>query len=212
MNDNLMNYFSYGMYLLSSKNCGCIINTACQITSDVNNLIITVSVNKNNYTNEIIKKTKKLALSILSQDTDLELIKTFGFKSGTDKFNNYNYETIDDCNVLTDNIIGYLTADVIDTIDCDTHDIVIAKVNKQKVLNEENPLTYKYYKEVLKGAVNKNAPTYNKLDTDKLEKKTTASGQEVWICTICGYVHEGSLPEDFICPRCGVERKYFVKK
>ena len=25
---------------------------------------------------------------------------------------------------------------------------------------------------------------------------------EKWKCTVCGYIHEGSLPEDFVCPRC----------
>lgn len=25
---------------------------------------------------------------------------------------------------------------------------------------------------------------------------------EAWICPVCGYVYEGELPEDFICPRC----------
>ena len=27
---------------------------------------------------------------------------------------------------------------------------------------------------------------------------------EKWVCTVCGYVHEGPLPEDFECPLCGV--------
>ena len=25
---------------------------------------------------------------------------------------------------------------------------------------------------------------------------------EKWKCTECGYIHEGPLPEDFVCPRC----------
>ena len=25
---------------------------------------------------------------------------------------------------------------------------------------------------------------------------------EAWVCPVCGYVYEGELPEDFICPRC----------
>lgn len=25
---------------------------------------------------------------------------------------------------------------------------------------------------------------------------------EKWKCSICGYIHEGPLPEDFVCPRC----------
>ena len=25
---------------------------------------------------------------------------------------------------------------------------------------------------------------------------------EKWRCTVCGYIHEGPLSEDFTCPRC----------
>lgn len=25
---------------------------------------------------------------------------------------------------------------------------------------------------------------------------------EKWKCKICGYIHEGALPQDFVCPRC----------
>lgn len=35
---------------------------------------------------------------------------------------------------------------------------------------------------------------------------------EKWICTVCGYVHEGELPEDFICPLCGVGADQFEKQ
>ena len=34
---------------------------------------------------------------------------------------------------------------------------------------------------------------------------------ERWRCTICGYVHDGPLPADFICPRCKKDASYFEK-
>ena len=34
---------------------------------------------------------------------------------------------------------------------------------------------------------------------------------EKWKCTVCGYVHEGPLPADFICPRCKQPASAFVK-
>lgn len=34
---------------------------------------------------------------------------------------------------------------------------------------------------------------------------------EKWICTVCGYIHEGELPEDFECPLCGVGPDMFEK-
>jgi len=34
---------------------------------------------------------------------------------------------------------------------------------------------------------------------------------EKWKCTICGYIHEGPLPEDFVCPRCRKPASAFVR-
>ena len=31
-----------------------------------------------------------------------------------------------------------------------------------------------------------------------------------YVCTICGYVHEGELTDDFTCPICGADRSAFV--
>ena len=55
---------SYGMFVVSTKenekNIGCFVNTVIQITSE--NPIISVSINKNNYTNGVIRKTNKFAV------------------------------------------------------------------------------------------------------------------------------------------------------
>ena len=34
---------------------------------------------------------------------------------------------------------------------------------------------------------------------------------EKWRCTVCGYIHEGPLPEDFTCPRCRKPASVFEK-
>lgn len=34
---------------------------------------------------------------------------------------------------------------------------------------------------------------------------------ERWKCTVCGYIHEGPLPEGFTCPRCKQPASAFVK-
>lgn len=33
---------------------------------------------------------------------------------------------------------------------------------------------------------------------------------ETWKCTVCGYIHEGPLPQDFACPRCKQPVSAFV--
>ena len=42
---------------------------------------------------------------------------------------------------------------------------------------------------------------------EKQEEKT----MEKWRCTVCGYIHEGPMPEDFRCPRCKQPASKFVK-
>lgn len=187
---------SYGMYLVTTKNNknnGCIINTLTQITSE--NPIISISINKNNYTNKEIKESKKFAVSIISNDTDNEIITTFGYKTGceVDKFESIAYEEISALPVVTDKMVGYLICDVINVIDCETHDIFIARVIETKVLNDLEPMTYKYYHEVRKGTSPKNAPTF--IDEAK---------EDSYRCPICGYIHDNAkeevkfedLPED----------------
>lgn len=34
---------------------------------------------------------------------------------------------------------------------------------------------------------------------------------ERWRCPVCGYIHEGPLPDDFVCPKCGRPGSIFVK-
>ncbi len=43
------------------------------------------------------------------------------------------------------------------------------------------------------------------------EKKTEEKKMEKWRCTVCGYIHEGPMPEDFVCPRCKQPASAFVK-
>lgn len=207
MDKKIFRDINYGMYIVSSKdnkNVGCVINTLVQITSE--NPVIAISLNKENYTNEVIKKTKRFAVSLLSEKTNPNTIAKFGFSSSkdTDKFAEVNYEIVDDLPVITDEVCGYLVCEVINIIDVDTHDVIIAKVKDTKKLTEISAMTYKYYHEVIKGQAPKKAPTY-------IEEETKED-EEVWVCDICGYVHKGPLPKDFKCPMCGVDASHFQKK
>jgi len=201
MDKKIFRDVSYGMYIVSSKTSGCVINTLTQITSD--NPIISISLNKNNYTNEIIKKENSFIVSIISENIDKNIISTFGFQSSKDidKFENFQYDIINNTKVLKENIVGYIVCEVKEIIDCETHDIFIGKVVDTKKNNDETPMTYKYYHEVIKGKAPKNAPTYIE---EKIEKDS-------YVCDICGYIHKGELSDDFKCPICGVDVSHFKK-
>ena len=209
MNLEILKDLSYGMYIVTAKldkNVGCVINTLCQITSE--NPLISISLNKNNYTNEIIKKTGKFAVSILSEKTNPKVIGTFGYKSSKDinKFAEVEYEKIDNLHVIKEESCGYLICEVTNIVNCETHDIFIARIIEANKFNNNIPMTYKYYHEVIKGKSPENAPTYI--------KEETKPSKNIYVCEICGYeyVTEGELPNDFVCPLCGASKDKFYKK
>lgn len=207
--ENVLRDLSYGMYVISTKDgvkdVGCIANTVVQITSDPKTVI--VSLNHDNYTNEVIKRTRHFGVSILTEKTDPNIIGTFGYKSSrdVDKFAGIAKKEIDGIPVIIDSN-GAFTCEVIDTMETNTHTVFLGKVLNMEKFDNASVMTYKYYHEVLKGKSPKNAPTY--VD----EKEKNSSSKTVWKCAICGYeIETDDLPEDFVCPICGVGREHFVK-
>ena len=218
IDNNIFSNISYGMYIVTTKNeetkSGCIINTLTQITSK--EPIIIISLNKNNNTNEQIKKQRKFAVSIISEETETDLISTFGYYSSEkiDKFEKIKYDIIDNMPVITDTMSGYLICNVINIIDCKTHDIFLAKVTTGKVISKLKPMTYTYYHEQRKGKTPKNAPTYI---AEKINNST--SDNKVYRCTICGHIYDDAkekikfvdLSSDWVCPICKVGKDKFVE-
>ncbi len=45
---------------------------------------------------------------------------------------------------------------------------------------------------------------------EPIQKKEEQT-METWKCTVCGYIHEGPITEDFTCPRCKQPASKFVK-
>ena len=211
IDNNVFRDVSYGMYLVSTKNekpSGCIINTLIQITSQ--NPLVAISLNKNNATHDEIVKSKKFAVSVLSEETNQEVIKTFGYFSSRDinKFDKVKYEEKNNHPVVLEDISSYLICKVENIIDCETHDIFIGRVELTEKVSNKIPMTYKYYHENRKGTSPKNAPTF-------IEEKK----KDAYRCTICGYIYDNEkeeipfeeLPDDWVCPRCGVGKELFEK-
>lgn len=163
MNNNVFRNLSYGVYIVScndgNKYTGCVVNSIMQITS--NPATIALSVNHDNYTNGIIDKTKKFAVSILSEESKPLSIGTFGFRSGRDfdKFSVIPYDIVDEMPIIQD-ACGYLICNIINKVETSTHTVFIAEVTNGDVLNDKKPMTYAYYHNVIKGKSPKTAPTY----------------------------------------------------
>ncbi len=193
MNPKTMFKLTYGLFVLTSrleeKDSGCIINTAGQVTSEPNRISITV--NKVNFTHDLVKDSGKFNLSILSEQADFSLFRHFGFQSGrnTDKFAGYSEcrRSSNGLYYITAGTNGYISATVEQTVDLGTHTLFIASVDDMEVLSDSPSATYTYYQSSIKPKPEKPVP----------------SGKPQWRCTVCGYIYEGEeLPADFICPLC----------
>lgn len=164
MDLTVLHKISYGMYILgvsdSGKPTGCVINTFTQVTSE--NPIIAVCLNKNNYTYEALMRSGKFSISILSEETNRNAIAVFGFASGRDmdKFANVKYEMHNGLPLLKENCCGWLTCEVISSVDAKSHVIVLARLTDTKAGEATKAMTYEYYHTVIKGRAPKNAPTY----------------------------------------------------
>ena len=179
----------YGLYVLTAqdeKDNGCIINTVMQVTS--NPLQVAIALNKKNYTNEMIQKTRKFNLSILSEKADFSIYEHFGYKSGrdTDKFATF-------CDVkrspngllyITKGTNAYMSAYVQHEMDLGTHSLFIGQLVASENLNDDKSATYDYYQ-------------------NSVKPKPENTMKKGWRCKICGYIYEGEdLPVDYICPIC----------
>ena len=124
---------SYGLYLITSKKGeqinGQTANSLIQVTAEPP--AIAIGLNKKNLTNEFIKESKVFAVSILSQDTPINLIGQFGFKSGrdTNKFDHVNYKLgKTKAPIVLDNTLAYLEVKVTQEMDVGTHTIFVGEV------------------------------------------------------------------------------------
>ena len=215
MDLSVLNNISYGMYIITTKkehkNVGCFINSAMQITSK--SKILAISLNKDNYTNEVLKQTRKCAISILNEKANQKLISKFGYFSSREinKFDEVNYQNINELPVVIEDCCGYIIGEVIRVIDVETHDIFLIRMEQMEKLSDDVPMTYRYYHEVLKGKSPKKAPTYQE---EKEEGKANR-----YQCSTCGYIYDDSkekikfedLPDNWTCPMCGVGKDKFIK-
>ncbi|MCR5804979.1 MAG: flavin reductase [Clostridia bacterium] len=192
VDDKAFNKISYGLYVLTTKwgtfDNGCIINTVTQITSQPGR--ISIAVNKNNLSNQIIKETGIFNVSVLTEDANFDIFKKFGFVSGReqDKFTSdeKEFRTANGLTYFSKATNAVISAKVIDTLEYETHTVFVAEVTEAKVLSDVRSVTYQYY-----------------FDHIKPKPGNYEEKKKGWVCKICGYVYEGDdLPEDYECPLC----------
>lgn len=193
-NKKITRKISQGVYVLTTNGGGCVVDAVSQVSAG-DNPLIAVAVMKKNYTNELLHKNTKFALSVMGVNANMDIIKKFGMSSmrDIDKYATVSVSEIEGVPVINESL-GYMICEVVDMIENDTHTLFIGKLIEGDVYEESDVMTYAYYQE----------------HKDELLKVTTTEGKTAWVCTMCGYVYYGDvLPEDFKCPMCGVGKEYF---
>ena len=101
------------------------------------------------------------------------------------------------------------------------------EVISAEILSDDvDPITYDYYRNVKKGFAPKNAPTY--IDRAKAAEKPEKKDNAKYRCAVCGHIYDPALgdpasgiepgtafediPDDWMCPVCGVGKEDFEKQ
>jgi len=223
---------SYGLYIVGTRSGdklnGQISNTVFQVTDQPNR--IAVSINKTELTHEMIMETGKCCIAVLSTRADLPFIGQFGFKTGrdTDKFADIHYDLAPSgCPIPSENILSYIDLSVVDSMDLETHTLFVSEVTDCGIMGEGQPMTYAFYQQVLKGRTPPTAPSYRPPVSKKKEEENGKEHEEMknYVCNICGYIYDPAegdpdggiapgtafedIPEDWVCPVCGVGKDQF---
>ena len=188
----------YGLYVVTSfdgkNHNGLIVNTVAQVASSPDK--ISVTINKNNYSHHVIKKTGKMNVNCLSTEAPFKVFENFGFRSGrtVDKFEgctpNYSENGLV---VLPHYINAFMSLTVEHYVDLGSHGMFICSISESKVVNNKDTMTYSYYHASVK-------------------PKPKTKGKKGYVCKICGYIYEGeNIPDDFICPLCKHPRQDFIE-
>ncbi|MGD0597075.1 MAG: rubredoxin [Sedimentisphaerales bacterium] len=219
---------SYGMCIIASKEegklNGCIVNTVFQLTPDPP--VVAVSVNKQCLTHQLIGASRVFAVSILSEAAPMPFIGKFGFRTGRDinKLEQVKYRLgTTGSPIILDNTVGFLEAELMQSVDVGSHTLFIGKVVACESLEGKGyPMTYAYYRDVKHGKTPKSAATYIEHKPQAAEGVKT---MKKYRCIMCSYIYDPAvgdpdngvrpgtsfenLPADWVCPDCGAGKDEF---
>ena len=198
MDNKVMHNLTYGLFILTARedgrDNGCICNTAMQVTTDPNR--ITIAVNKNNLTCDMISHTGEFNISILTEGSRFETYKHWGFVSGRDQDKLEGIDISRAANgivYISNETNSYISAKVVSSENLGTHMLFLAEVTDGAIISGGKSVTYSYYQSNIKS------------------RPAPAEVKKGFICTVCGYIYEGEeLPPDYICPLCNHDASYFT--
>lgn len=207
MDTSAMFNLTYGLFIVGVESDGkknaCIINTAIQTTSEPCSM--TVTMLKSNLTTQLILKKWSFAISIIALTCPLDVIKSFGLRSGRehDKFAGVTYKTDENGDPYFEkDMLAYMSLEVSSVLDLGSHYLFVCKVAEAKKLEQGKPMTYADYRALKSGAA--------------IESTIYGAAQKkTYVCSVCHYVYDGEtpfedLPDDYVCPVCGKPKSFFI--
>ena len=179
----------YGLYVVTCndgmRDNGLIVNTVSQVADAPER--IAVCINKKNYSHEIIQRTRKLNVNILSTEASFSIFQRFGFQSGrtADKFMGIEFNRTDNgLPFLKKGINAVISLEAEQYMDLGSHGMFLCRVAERRVVSDQDTMTYNHYQSHIK-------------------PKPQPDGKKGWVCKVCGYVYEGEeLPLGYVCPLC----------
>ena len=140
---------------LDEKDNGCIANTCFQVASDP--IRLAISMQMNNLTREIIEKTGKFNVSVLTEDVPFETIRHFGMQTGreVDKFADFTgvQRSHNGLLYLTENAKTMFSCKVQEKVALGSHTMFIGEVTESKVFGSGTPCTYAHYHKAIRPKV-----------------------------------------------------------
>ena len=151
-----MHNLTYGLFVLTTeedgRDNGCIVNTAVQVASLPTKLAI--SVQKGNLTREMVEKSGRFNVSVLTEDVPFETIRHFGMQSGrdVDKFTDFvGFERSGNGLIyLTEHTNAMFSCKVVEKLDLGSHMMFIGEVTESKKLGSGASCTYAHYHKTIK--------------------------------------------------------------
>lgn len=208
---------TYGLYVVGAENegrlGGCVVDAVMQTTVTPNALVLCCC--KGGWTSRALRETKDFSLSVLPEDADPFTIANFGFQSSlnVDKWDRVAHKTVANLPVLEHNA-AYLICRVTDFKELSTHILFFCDILDASNGNAK-ALSYTEYQESWKPRV----MDAFKAGAQPAAVKSTAKGEKKmakWVCKVCNYEYDGDvpfedLPDDYVCPVCGVGKDEFEK-
>jgi rubredoxin/flavin reductase (DIM6/NTAB) family NADH-FMN oxidoreductase RutF len=226
---------TYGLYVVGSRKGGqggrCnaqISNAVMQVTDSPVRLV--VAINRTELTHECIVESGAFTVTVLSEETPLGFIGRFGFKSGrdVDKFADLQYQRMPSgCPFPTDHALAVMDLRVVGSLDVGTHTLFVGELDGARLLGLGRPMTYAYYREVMRGKTPPTAPTYTASAATAAgpAKKDGDPKMKKYVCDVCGYIYDpekgdpesgvesgiafDDLPDEWVCPVCGAAKSDF---